>query len=279
MHHAAGKYSVGTKARILSNEHAAKPLHRSVAMQEEERRDNNRNAMNIDARRTTIATSIMMMMMTITTTTTTATATTAIITAATVPIDRGVIPTPFSLLLAALPLLRWVDCALTTAHPAMAKKLKFDPRKMMEKAIEVMLKSVNEPREDKKPSPIVGAVPVKQDGEVKTACRGELRHGDHAEYTLLERKHGKERLDGSILFATLEPCAPGARKHPENGMRRAYSERSHRRSLGSVSKIRIRQWIGRAFATSNNMELRFICSIVIFRNKFAKRTRNLSSTL
>jgi ATP-dependent DNA helicase RecG len=95
----------------------------------------------------------------------------------------------------------------------MAAKPKFDPRKMMEKAIEVMRQSVNEPRADKKPSPIVGAVLVKPDGEVKTACRGELRHGDHAEYTLLERKHREERLDGSILFATLEPCAPGARKH------------------------------------------------------------------
>ena len=50
---------------------------------------------------------------------------------------------------------------------------------------------------------------------VDTAFRGELRHGDHAEYTLLERKHGNEKLDGSFLFATLEPCAPGARKHPK----------------------------------------------------------------
>ena len=48
-----------------------------------------------------------------------------------------------------------------------------------------------------------------------TAFRGELRHGDHAEYTLLERKHPGERLDGSVLFATLEPCAPGARKNPK----------------------------------------------------------------
>src|SRR5205823_5726482 len=106
-------------------------------------------------------------------------------------------------------------CALTTAYAAMAKKPKFDPRKMMEKAIEVMKQSINEPRADKKASPIVGAVLVKPNGEIKTACRGELRHGDHAEYTLLERKHHEERLDGSILFATLEPCAPGARKHPK----------------------------------------------------------------
>ena len=85
----------------------------------------------------------------------------------------------------------------------------------MEKAIEVMKQSINEPRADGKTSPLVGAVLVKRDGTVDTAFRGELRHGDHAEFTLLERKHHNERLDGSFLFATLEPCAPGARKHPK----------------------------------------------------------------
>ena len=99
----------------------------------------------------------------------------------------------------------------------MATKSKFDPRKMMEKAIDVMKLSINEPRADKKASPLVGAVLVKQDGTIDTAYRGEIRHGDHAEYTLLERKHPRERLDGSVLFATLEPCAPGARKHPKLG--------------------------------------------------------------
>ena len=80
----------------------------------------------------------------------------------------------------------------------------------MEKAIAVMKQSINEPRADGKASPLVGVVLVKRDGTVDTAFRGELRHGDHAEYTLLERKHHNERLDGSVLFATLEPCAPGA---------------------------------------------------------------------
>ncbi len=97
----------------------------------------------------------------------------------------------------------------------MAAKPKFNPRKLMEKAISVMKQSINEPRTDKKSSPLVGAVLVKPDGTVDTAFRGELRHGDHAEYTLLERKHREERLDGSLLFATLELCAPGARKHPK----------------------------------------------------------------
>ncbi len=95
--------------------------------------------------------------------------------------------------------------------------MKYDPRKLMEKAVEVMRQSIKEPRDDGKASPQVGAVLWKPDGTVDTAYRGELRHGDHAEYTLLERKHRDERLDGSVLFATLEPCAPGARNHPKLG--------------------------------------------------------------
>lgn len=83
--------------------------------------------------------------------------------------------------------------------------------------MEVMRESVDEPRADGKACPRVGAVLLKPDGTVETACRGELRDGDHAEYTLLERKNRDRRLDGSVLFATLEPCAPGARRHPKLG--------------------------------------------------------------
>lgn len=96
-------------------------------------------------------------------------------------------------------------------------KAKLEPRKLMEQAIEVMRQSVHEPRADGKASPLVGAVLYKPDGTVETACRGELRYGDHAEFTLLERKNRSNRLDGSILFATLEPCAPGSRRHPKLG--------------------------------------------------------------
>lgn len=96
----------------------------------------------------------------------------------------------------------------------MAKR-KFDARKLMERAIEVMRQSVHEPRQDYKPSPLVGTLLYKPDGTIETACRGELRYGDHAEYTLLERKNRSAKLDGSVLFATLEPCAPGSRRHPK----------------------------------------------------------------
>jgi ATP-dependent DNA helicase RecG len=94
---------------------------------------------------------------------------------------------------------------------------KLDPRKLMEQAIEVMRQSVSEPRADGKASPLVGVVLWKPDGTVETACRGELRDGDHAEYALLERKNRDKKLDGAALFATLEPCAPGSRRHPKLG--------------------------------------------------------------
>ena len=97
----------------------------------------------------------------------------------------------------------------------------FNPRKMMEKAVQVMSDSIPEPRDDGKASPKVGAVLVDLSDELRrhdpimTAYRGELRHGDHAEYTLLERKNRDRKLDNCILFATLEPCAPDARKPPK----------------------------------------------------------------
>ena len=87
----------------------------------------------------------------------------------------------------------------------------FDPRKLMELAVDVMRRSVHEPRTDGKSLPWVGAVLYKPDGSTDIACRGELRSGDHAEYTLLERKNRDCKLDDSVLFATLEPCAPKSR--------------------------------------------------------------------
>lgn len=100
---------------------------------------------------------------------------------------------------------------------------KFDPRAMMELAIEEMKKSIPEERDDDKVSPKVGAILVNIADEapgydrIMKAHRGELREGAHAEFTLLERKHRNRLLQDCVLFATLEPCAPGARKHPKLG--------------------------------------------------------------
>jgi ATP-dependent DNA helicase RecG len=102
----------------------------------------------------------------------------------------------------------------------MKKNQTFDPRKLMEKAVEVMKASVREQRADDTITPKVGAVLWKPDGIIETACRGELREGDHAEYTLLERKNGHENLSECVLFATLEPCGPDSRNPPKVGCAR-----------------------------------------------------------
>jgi len=88
------------------------------------------------------------------------------------------------------------------------------PREYMEMAIKVMKDSINEKRTDKL-SPLVGAVLVFPDGTTDTAYRGEFRQGDHAEYTLLDKKNLTKDLRNCWLFATLEPCAPGARNAPK----------------------------------------------------------------
>jgi ATP-dependent DNA helicase RecG len=96
-----------------------------------------------------------------------------------------------------------------------AKQTTFNPADFMKIAIEEMKKSVSENRDDGKISPKVGAVVVCSDGTYETAYRGELREGDHAEYTLLERKLHNKRLDDGILFTTLEPCVK--RNPPKRG--------------------------------------------------------------
>ena len=68
-----------------------------------------------------------------------------------------------------------------------------DPKVYMRIAVDIMKKSIEE-RNNDKPSPYVGAVLVFPDGTYDTVYRGELREGDHAEYTLLDKKNRNKEL-------------------------------------------------------------------------------------
>lgn len=63
------------------------------------------------------------------------------------------------------------------------------------------------------PRPYVGAVAVKNGEVLAAAHRGELGLGDHAEFTLLERKLAQTSVSGATIYTTLEPCT--TRNHPK----------------------------------------------------------------
>lgn len=91
----------------------------------------------------------------------------------------------------------------------MAKK-NFTTLELMQMAINESYSSI--PEHTHKTDPNVGAIIATTNGEVLgKAHRGELREGEHCEYTLIERRLASENLKDCVLYVTLEPCTDESR--------------------------------------------------------------------
>jgi pyrimidine deaminase RibD-like protein len=78
-----------------------------------------------------------------------------------------------------------------------------DDNFFMEMAIQESRRCVSEHGRN---NPLVGVVLVDDKQFVASAYRSELEPGDHAEYTLLEKKLEKRIFNNPVLYTTLEPC-------------------------------------------------------------------------
>lgn len=112
-------------------------------------------------------------------------------------------------------------------------------RAFMARAIAQAKRTDREEEWEKRPEqvPFVGAV-VAQDGKfLAEGYHGEYAIGDHAEYTVLEKKLGSADLKGATLYTTLEPCVKRSSKKTAC-MRRALLRKIGRVVIGVVDPNR-----------------------------------------
>lgn len=140
-------------------------------------------------------------------------------------------------------------------EPVIAQK--YTVREYQEFAVAEMFQSI--PEHEDKADPKVGAILTTADGEyICKAHRGELRSGDHAEFTILEKKCRDKKLDNCIVYATLEPCAPGARKAPKlSCSERLVNARIQKVYIGVQDPDPLVKGKGESYLRSKNIEIDF----------------------
>jgi len=98
----------------------------------------------------------------------------------------------------------------------MPRTKKYSPEELMQLAIQEGRRSI--PEHTDKTDPLVGAIIATAAGEILAqAHRGELRVGDHCEFTLIERKLVNHNLKDCVLYVTLEPCTDESRSKGKKG--------------------------------------------------------------